>query len=105
MKCPSLIHAIGADLVAGRSVIVQLVSTGEALMERPIAEAAAFMDGGKRILIFSMAGGTGRSCHADLACASAERRVHLLLEVGWRTEFAAQSKRAETRELGDPGEH
>ena len=38
MKCPALIRAIEADLDAGRASIVQLVSTGEALMERRIAE-------------------------------------------------------------------
>ena len=38
MKCPSLIRAIEADLDEGRSAVVQLVSTGEALMERRIAE-------------------------------------------------------------------
>ena len=38
MKCPSLIRAIDTDLQTGRSAVVQLVSTGEALMERRIAE-------------------------------------------------------------------
>ncbi len=41
MKCPSLIPAVEADLDAGRSAVVQLVSTGEALMERRIAEIPA----------------------------------------------------------------
>ena len=41
MKCPSLIRAIEVDLEAGRSAVVQLVSTGEALMERRIAEIPA----------------------------------------------------------------
>ena len=41
MKCPSLIAAMEADLEAGRSPVVQLVSTGEALMERRIAEIPA----------------------------------------------------------------
>ena len=217
MKCPSTIRAIDADLVAGRSVVVQLVSTGEALMERRIAdvpasewddlnidltprdailsylmhafpvqlqepftddggnllsrpardadgnpvickeaedrrdalieklaalppvptaldqivqhfgheavaevtgrsrrvlritdtkgerlalrsrpasanlaETAAFMDGEKRILVFSMAGGTGRSYHADLSCGNTERRIHYLLEPGWRADQAIQ---------------
>ena len=38
MKCPSLIRAIEVDAEAGRASVVQLVSTGEALMERRIAE-------------------------------------------------------------------
>ena len=41
MKCPSLIRAIEADLASGRSAVIQLVSTGEALMERRIAEIPA----------------------------------------------------------------
>ena len=41
MKCPSLIRAIEADLAPGRSAVIQLVSTGEALMERRIAEIPA----------------------------------------------------------------
>ena len=41
MKCPSLIRAVEADLDAGRSAVVQLVSTGEALMERRISEIPA----------------------------------------------------------------
>ena len=41
MKCPSLIRAIQSDLDSGRSAVIQLVSTGEALMERRIAEIPA----------------------------------------------------------------
>ena len=48
------------------------------------------MDGAKRILVFSMAGGTGRSYHADLSCANTARRVHYLLEPGWRSDQAIQ---------------
>lgn len=38
MKTPSLIAAIGNDLEAGHAAIIQLVSTGEALTERRLAE-------------------------------------------------------------------
>ena len=48
------------------------------------------MDGEKRILVFSMAGGTGRSYHADLSCGNTERRIHYLLEPGWRADQAIQ---------------
>ena len=54
------------------------------------AEAAAFMDGSKRILIFSDAGGTGRSYHASLDAPNQQQRVHLLLEPGWRADRAIQ---------------
>ena len=39
MKCPSLIRAIEKDLLAGRAPVIQLVSTGEALLERRLAVA------------------------------------------------------------------
>ena len=38
MKAPTLIRAIEADLAAGHAAVVQIVSTGEALMERRLAE-------------------------------------------------------------------
>ena len=55
-----------------------------------VAETQAFMDGDKRILVFSDAGGTGRSYHADLAAKNRARRVHFLLEPGWRADAAIQ---------------
>ena len=65
-----------------------------ALRSRPasanLAETAAFMNHEKRILVFSMAGGIGRSYHADLGCANTERRIHYLLEPGWRADQAIQ---------------
>ena len=84
--------------VTGRSrrVLRLTDAKGErlALRSRPasanLAETAAFMDGEKRILVFSMAGGTGRSYHADLSCGNTERRIHYLLEPGWRADQAIQ---------------
>ncbi|WP_370160437.1 strawberry notch-like NTP hydrolase domain-containing protein, partial [Limimaricola soesokkakensis] len=38
MKCPSLIRAIEADLAAGHSAVIQVVSTSEAVMERRLEE-------------------------------------------------------------------
>ena len=37
-----------------------------------------------------MAGGTGRSYHADLGCGNTRRRIHYLLEPGWRADQAIQ---------------
>ena len=37
-----------------------------------------------------MAGGIGRSYHADLGCPNTERRIHYLLEPGWRADQAIQ---------------
>lgn len=55
-----------------------------------VLETQAFMDGDKRILVFSDAGGTGRSYHADLDAKNQQRRVHFLLESGWRADAAIQ---------------
>ncbi|WP_292844007.1 strawberry notch C-terminal domain-containing protein [Nostoc sp. NMS8] len=55
-----------------------------------IAETTAFMQGDKQILIFSDAGGTGRSYHADLNAVNRKRRSHYLLEAGWRADNAIQ---------------
>ena len=96
-----ILHHFGEAEVAevtGRSRRVLRLndSSGErlALKTRPasasLAETAAFMAGTKRILVFSMAGGTGRSYHADLRCANTARRVHYLLEPGWRADQAIQ---------------
>ena len=96
-----IVHRFGHDAVAevtGRSrrVLRAQDAQGErlALRARPasasLAETAAFMDGDKRILVFSMAGGTGRSYHADLSAANTQRRVHYLLEPGWRADQAIQ---------------
>ena len=54
------------------------------------AETAAFMDDDKRVLVFSDAGGTGRSYHADLGCRNQRRRIHYLLEPGWKADAAIQ---------------
>ena len=55
-----------------------------------LAEAATFMDDQKRILIFSDAGGTGRSYHADLSARNQRLRIHYLLEPGWKADAAIQ---------------
>ena len=96
-----ILHRFGDDAVAevtGRSRRVLRIAdpSGErlALRHRPasanLAETAAFMAGEKRILVFSMAGGTGRSYHADLGCGNTRRRIHYLLEPGWRADQAIQ---------------
>jgi hypothetical protein len=55
-----------------------------------LAETAAFMDDQKRILVFSDAGGTGRSYHAELSARNQRLRVHYLLEPGWKADTAIQ---------------
>ena len=41
------------------------------------------MNGEKRILVFSEAGGTGRSYHADKDAQNHQKRIHYVLESGW----------------------
>src|SRR3546814_13875857 len=53
-------------------------------------ETDAFQNDTKPILVFSEAGGTGRSYHADLGAANQRRRVHYLLEAGWKADAAIQ---------------
>ena len=55
-----------------------------------LVETDAFMRGDKRLLVFSDAGGTGRSYHACLSAANQARRIHYLLEPGWRADAAIQ---------------
>ena len=96
-----VVHHFGHEAVAevtGRSrrVVKLADANGErlAVRSRPgssnLAETAAFMAGEKKVLVFSMAGGTGRSYHADLSCGNPARRVHYLLEPGWRADQAIQ---------------
>jgi predicted RNA methylase len=92
-----IVQRFGADMVAevtGRSR--RIVRKGDRLCveNRPgsanLAEAQAFMDDDKRILVFSDAGGTGRSYHADLGARNQRLRVHYLLEAGWKADTAIQ---------------
>ncbi|WPZ27756.1 bifunctional class I SAM-dependent methyltransferase/DEAD/DEAH box helicase (plasmid) [Sulfitobacter pontiacus] len=96
-----IVQRFGTDLVAevtGRSR--RIVRKGEGPAARLVvesragsanlAETAAFMDDQKRILIFSDAGGTGRSYHADLRAKNQRLRVHYLLEPGWKADAAIQ---------------
>ena len=94
----AIIERFAVDQVAevtGRSRRLIVGADGrQKLQSRPpsanIAETRAFMDNAKRILVFSDAGGTGRSYHADLAAKNQARRVHFLLEPGWRADAAIQ---------------
>jgi predicted RNA methylase len=98
-----IVQRFGMDMVAevtGRSRrIVRKPGTGGmgdrlAVENRApsanLAETAAFMDDLKRILVFSEAGGTGRSYHAELSARNQRLRVHYLLEPGWKADAAIQ---------------
>jgi hypothetical protein len=88
---------LGTELVAevtGRSR--RIVRKGDRLVvenragSANLAETSAFMDDVKRILVFSDAGGTGRSYHAELSARNRRLRVHYLLEPGWKADAAIQ---------------
>ena len=92
-----IVQRFGTDIVAevtGRSR--RIIRKGERLIvenraaSANLAETAAFMDDVKRILVFSDAGGTGRSYHADLTARNQRLRVHYLLEPGWKADAAIQ---------------
>ena len=92
-----IVQRFGTDIVAevtGRSR--RIIRKGDRLVvenrapSANLAETAAFMDDQKRILIFSDAGGTGRSYHADLSARNQRLRVHYLLEPGWKADAAIQ---------------
>lgn len=93
----ALLDTFGTEAVAeitGRSRRV-VARDGRRLVERRGASAArsetdAFMSGRKRILVFSDAGGTGRSYHSDLSAPNQQRRSHYLVEPGWRADAAIQ---------------
>ncbi len=94
----AIIARFGPDAVAeitGRTRrLVSLPDGNQRLESRTptnsLADANAFMAGAKRILVFSDAGGTGRSYHASLDCRNQQRRMHFLLEPGWRADRAIQ---------------
>jgi predicted RNA methylase len=92
-----IVQRFGSEMVAevtGRSR--RIVRKGDWLCvenragSANLAEAQAFMDDEKRILVFSDAGGTGSSYHADLAARNQRLRVHYLLEAGWKADTAIQ---------------
>ncbi|WP_254602626.1 strawberry notch family protein [Sphingomonas bacterium] len=86
-------HAVAE--VTGRSRRIVVDTAGRQRIENRsprtnLAETDAFMRGEKKILIFSDAGGTGRSYHASLSAENRSRRIHYLLEPGWRADAAIQ---------------
>lgn len=107
MKVPDgplemLFDAFGVDEVAeitGRSRRVVEKKDAHGHLRRVVesrsvasrtADAKAFQDGKKHILVFSQAGGTGFSFHADLRAKNQEQRIHYLLQSGWQADEAVQ---------------
>jgi predicted RNA methylase len=97
-----IVQRFGVDMVAevtGRSRRI-IRKTGSDHVDRLVVEnragsanlgeTRAFMDDLKRILVFSDAGGTGRSYHAELSAKNRRLRIHYLLEAGWKADAAIQ---------------
>ncbi|MGE0678896.1 strawberry notch-like NTP hydrolase domain-containing protein [Pseudolabrys sp.] len=96
-----IVQRFGADMVAevtGRSRRIIRESGSDRIRlvvenragSANLAETQAFMDDVKRILVFSDAGGTGRSYHAELSARNRRLRIHYLLEAGWKADAAIQ---------------
>lgn len=96
-----IIDHFGTDVVAevtGRSRRVVYKDTPDGRKRvveswgknKGIADADAFMADKKKILVFSQAGGTGRSYHADRTAKNKRLRRHYLVQAGWRADVAVQ---------------
>ena len=55
-----------------------------------LKEIADFQDGKRDVLVFSAAGGTGASYHADIDAENQKRRSHYVLQAGWKADEAIQ---------------
>ncbi|HHX88491.1 strawberry notch-like NTP hydrolase domain-containing protein [Aquamicrobium segne] len=108
-----IVQRFGTDMVAevtGRSR--RIVRKGDGASTRlavenrapsaNLAETSAFMDDQKRVLVFSDAGGTGRSYHAELSARNQRLRVHYLLEPGWKADAAIQVGRTNRTNQAQP---
>lgn len=107
MKLPDgaldqILQAFGPEMVAentGRSKRVIEQKGDDGRIHRIVesrnenkreADVNAFQDGKKRIMVFSEAGGTGKSYHADRRAKNQQHRVHYLLQAGWQANKAVQ---------------
>lgn len=98
-----IINHFGHDKVAeatGRTVrlvkkigddgVLRLVEERRNAKQANEAEARAFQGGKKNVMVFSEAGGTGASYHADRSAKNQNQRSHYLLQPGWRADTAVQ---------------
>ena len=92
-----IIHYFGHEKVAevtGRTVRLVRQNNCLKVEKRPqtsnLAEIESFRSGKKEILIFSNAGGTGASYHADSNHPNQKRRIHYILQAGWEADKAIQ---------------
>jgi len=98
----TIIEEFGADNVAeitgrGRRREAVQNENGETVMrfvnrskQKGLAETDEFNAGKRRVLVFSQAGGTGRSFHADRRFENQQKRIHYLVQAGWKADAALQ---------------
>lgn len=99
----TFINTFGADNIAevtGRSLRLVQVNdeidgTPKVIEQRRTpshskSEIKEFNDDKRRILIFSEAGGTGGSFHADKRIKNQRRRIHYIYQPGWKADTAVQ---------------
>lgn len=98
----SLINAFGPDQVAevtgrGRRFIQVRDDEGHLRVveekrgkNSSRVDAELFQADKKKLLVFSGAGGTGYSFHADHTAQNTRKRVHYILQPGWRADAAVQ---------------
>src|SRR3546814_19112091 len=99
-----IVQRFGTDMVAevtGRSRRIvryaDILRVESRAGSANLAETQAFMDDEKRILVFSDAGGTGRSYHADLGARNRPLRANYPLDAGRRADPAFQGPGPPTR--------
>ena len=94
-----LLNHFGTNKVAevtGRSRRVVRLPSGKTEVQKRggkanAAEVAAFQGDKKQILVFSAAGGTSASYHADAKAKNKRERQHYPIQVGWRADQAVQA--------------
>jgi len=91
-----IINHFGSDMVAEntgrkrRVVVKDGVAKEENIAHKKQSDVSAFQNGDKRIIVFSKAGETGKSYHADKSAKNQQHRVHYLLQAGWQADAAVQ---------------
>ncbi|MGO9566162.1 MAG: strawberry notch-like NTP hydrolase domain-containing protein, partial [Desulfomonilaceae bacterium] len=98
----SIINSFGSDRVAevtGRSRRFVQIRDDEGNLKiveekrgknASMTDAESFQNNNKDILIFSGAGGTGYSFHADNTAENQRKRIHYILQPGWQADKAVQ---------------
>ena len=66
----------------------EIVSRGKPVLK---AEHEAYLDGRKKVLVFSGAGATGYDYHAGKRFKNNAQRSHYLLQIGWRADELMQA--------------